>query len=81
MNRREKLKQIFGTLPTPVRKVIVLVFGGTVLIIGVAMIFLPGPAMLIIPLGLTILSLEFIWARVLLKKTKAMAHNAALKAG
>lgn len=81
MTRREKLKAWFAALPTPLRKVLVLVFGGTVLIIGVVMIFLPGPAMLIIPFGLTILSIEFIWARVLLKRAKTMAHAAALKAG
>jgi uncharacterized protein (TIGR02611 family) len=81
MNRREKLKAWFAALPTPLRKVLVLVFGGTVLIIGVVMIFLPGPAMLIIPFGLTILSIEFIWARVLLKRAKAMAHTAAIKTG
>jgi len=34
------------------------------------MIFLPGPAILIIPAGLGILATEFVWARVLLNKMK-----------
>ena len=33
------------------------------LLIGIAMVLLPGPAILVIPAGLTILGLEFAWAR------------------
>jgi len=46
------------------------VAGFTVLIIGVAMIVLPGPAVVVIPLGLLILATEFIWARTLLTTVK-----------
>jgi len=52
------------------RRVIVAVIGFTVLLIGVAMIVLPGPAMVVIPLGLAILATEFVWARRVLKKAK-----------
>lgn len=45
------------------RKIGIAVAGSTVLLVGVAMIVLPGPAVLVIPLGLTILSKEFPWAR------------------
>lgn len=48
------------------RKAAVLVLGGTVLGIGVALIVLPGPAFLVIPAGLGILATEFVWARRLL---------------
>jgi tellurite resistance protein TerC len=41
-----------------------------VLLIGIAMIVLPGPAILVIPLGLAILATEFVWARRLLKRLK-----------
>jgi tellurite resistance protein TerC len=37
--------------------------GGTVLLIGIAMIILPGPAVLVIPVGLGILATEYAWAR------------------
>jgi tellurite resistance protein TerC len=37
--------------------------GGTVLALGIALVVLPGPALLVIPLGLAILALEFGWAR------------------
>jgi uncharacterized protein (TIGR02611 family) len=52
------------------RRAIVGVIGFTVLAIGVAMIVLPGPAFIVIPLGLAILATEFVWADVLLKKAK-----------
>lgn len=50
------------------RKLIVTIFGFTVVLIGVAMIVLPGPALIVIPLGLAVLGTEFLWARNLLKK-------------
>ena len=53
----------------------IIVIGFTVLLIGIAMIVLPGPAIVIIPLGLAILGTEFIWARILLKKAKAKFQN------
>jgi len=52
------------------RRVIVAVIGVTVLMIGVAMIILPGPAMVVIPLGLGILAIEFAWARRMLERLK-----------
>ena len=52
------------------RRVIVAVIGVTVLAIGVAMIILPGPAMVVIPLGLGILAIEFAWARRMLDRLK-----------
>jgi tellurite resistance protein TerC len=52
------------------KKLLIVVVGFTVLLIGVAMIVLPGPAIIVVPLGLGILSTEFIWAAMLLKKIK-----------
>jgi uncharacterized protein (TIGR02611 family) len=52
------------------KRVIVAVIGGTVLAFGMAMIVLPGPAIIVIPLGLGILATEFVWARTLLHKAK-----------
>lgn len=45
------------------RTVVVAVIGLSVLAFGVALIVLPGPAILVIPLGLAILAPEFLWAR------------------
>jgi uncharacterized protein (TIGR02611 family) len=52
------------------KRLIVAVLGFTVLLAGGAMIVLPGPAFIVIPLGLAILATEFVWARNLLKKVK-----------
>ena len=52
------------------RRVAVAIVGGTVLAIGVALIVLPGPAFVVIPLGLAILGAEFAWARHWLRRVK-----------
>lgn len=58
-----------------VRRVIVSVVGATVLLIGVALLVLPGPAFIVIPVGLAILATEYAWARRWLKKVRQMATN------
>jgi tellurite resistance protein TerC len=55
------------------KKVVIGVIGGTVLLLGVAMIVLPGPAIIVIPVGLGILATEFAWARRYLDRFKAKA--------
>ncbi|MBV6416698.1 MAG: hypothetical protein CMLOHMNK_01306 [Steroidobacteraceae bacterium] len=45
------------------RRIVITVTGFTVLLVGLAMIVLPGPAFVVIPAGLAILGLEFAWAR------------------
>jgi len=52
------------------RRIAVGVVGSTVLAVGVALIVLPGPAIIVIPIGLMILSAEFAWARLWLKKVR-----------
>ena len=53
-----------------VKKLIVAVIGFTLLIIGIFMIVLPGPAFIVIPLGLAILATEFVWAKKCLHRVK-----------
>jgi uncharacterized protein (TIGR02611 family) len=52
------------------RRVIAGVVGATVALLGVAMLVLPGPGVLVLFLGLSILAAEFAWARSLLKRLK-----------
>ena len=52
------------------RRIAVALVGGTVLLVGLAVIVLPGPAFVVIPVGLAILGLEFAWARRWLRKVK-----------
>ena len=53
-----------------VKRLIIAVIGFSVLAIGIAMIVLPGPAFIVIPLGLFILGTEFVWAKKFLEKIK-----------
>ena len=52
------------------KRILISLIGTSVIIVGIIMIFTPGPAIIVIPAGLAILATEFIWARVLLKKFK-----------
>jgi len=45
------------------RRVAVALVGVSVALLGAAMIVLPGPGLLVLPLGLGILAAEFAWAR------------------
>jgi uncharacterized protein (TIGR02611 family) len=66
-----------------VRRVIVFILGISVLLAGIVMIVSPGPAVVVIPLGLGILATEFLWARRLLdslKRRLSDAHAAACEA-
>jgi uncharacterized protein (TIGR02611 family) len=53
-----------------VRRIVVGIVGGTVLAIGIALLVLPGPAFVVIPIGLAILGAEFAWARRWLRVAK-----------
>jgi tellurite resistance protein TerC len=58
-----------------VKRVIVSVVGVTVLLIGIALLVLPGPAFVVIPVGLAILAMEYAWARRWLKKARRIARE------
>lgn len=57
------------------RRVVVAVIGFTVLVVGVCLLVLPGPAFIVIPTGLAILATEFVWARRWLRKAKNKFHE------
>jgi len=52
------------------RRIVIGIVGATVLIIGVIMLVTPGPALVVIPVGLAILSIEFTWARAWLRRLR-----------
>jgi uncharacterized protein (TIGR02611 family) len=56
------------------------VVGATVLIAGIAMLVLPGPAFAVIPIGLFMLALEFTWAEAVLQRSLEQADKARQKA-
>ncbi len=58
------------------RKLIVAVIGVTVLLFGIALIALPGPAFIVIPVGLAILASEFAWARRAIRRGQVLIAKA-----
>ncbi|MEO1201964.1 MAG: PGPGW domain-containing protein [Pseudomonadota bacterium] len=52
------------------RRIVVAVVGVTVVLLGVVMLVTPGPGLVVIPLGLAILSIEFAWARSWLRRVR-----------
>ena len=56
------------------------IVGAAVLLGGVIMLVTPGPAFVLIPIGLAMLSLEFVWAERLLEKSLDQAQIAQAKA-
>ena len=59
------------------RKIVVGVVGATIVVLGAVMLLLPGPGLLPIFVGLTVLAAEFAWARRWLRRARRMAGNAA----
>ena len=55
-----------------VRRVVIAVVGITILVVGVALLVLPGPAFVVIPIGLAVLAVEFRWARRLLRRAREL---------
>jgi uncharacterized protein (TIGR02611 family) len=57
-------------------RVLFVIAGAVVTLAGVAMLALPGPAFVVIPIGLTMLAMEFDWAERWLEKALAKAEAA-----
>ena len=53
-----------------IRKLVIFLIGISIVLIGCVLFFTPGPAIIVIPIGLAVLATEFIWAKKLLKKFK-----------
>ena len=57
------------------RRIVIAVVGATVVLLGIVMIVTPGPALVVIPVGLAILAIEFTWARRWLKRLRETISN------
>jgi uncharacterized protein (TIGR02611 family) len=58
------------------KRIAVTIAGVVVVLVGVALLVLPGPGWVLIFAGLAILSTEYVWARRLLEKAKEKAGQA-----
>lgn len=69
-------RKLWATLPRSLRRTIVLVVGSTLIVLGVALVVLPGPfTMPLVILGLIVLAVEFTWAESLLIRAKYHAKK------
>jgi uncharacterized protein (TIGR02611 family) len=57
------------------KRLIKVVIGFTVLLLGLIMLVTPGPGIVTIILGLAILGTEFVWAKKLMKRFEKEAVN------
>jgi len=62
------------------KRIVVLALGSTVLLLGLMLLVLPGPGLLVIFLGLTLLATEFVWARLWLRRLRVSTRRAGRKA-
>ncbi|MDB6148056.1 MAG: hypothetical protein JWO45_1720 [Spartobacteria bacterium] len=79
MTRSQRILQRVGldqVAPT-VRRWLIGIIGITIVLIGLLMIFLPGPGSLVIFAGLGVLATEFVWARRVINR----ARDAVKKVG
>ena len=58
-----------------IKRLAILIIGTTVLVIGMILLFIPGPGIPTIFFGIIILAIEFVWARRLLKKIKGQSKR------
>jgi len=70
-----ELEELAALTYRQARRVAVIIIGATVLLVGLAMVVLPGPAIVVIPIGLSILASEFVWARRMLRRVKEQAQR------
>lgn len=77
---KHRRRQVQSTMGRPalawrlLRKMMIAMVGSAVLAFGVALIVLPGPAFIVIPIGLAILATEFRWAKNLIRWVKTRIH-------
>lgn len=62
------------------RRIAISIAGATVLLLGLVMIVIPGPALVFIPVGLAILGLEFAWARSWLRRLRESISDGGSRA-
>jgi len=69
------LEQFIRVTLRQIRRMAILLIGTTVVLVGIVMIVTPGPAVVVVPIGLGILAIEFAWARRLLHQVRDRAMS------
>ena len=69
--RRVGLDQVHPTI----RRALVGVIGVTIVLLGLLLVFLPGPGALVILIGLAVLGSEFVWARRVIRRARELGKQ------
>lgn len=69
--RRVGLDQVHPVI----RRAIVGLIGITIVLVGLLLIFLPGPGALVILLGLAVLGTEFVWAQRIIRRAREIGRQ------
>ena len=78
---KERLGRWLSGLNPRFRRASVFAIGMSLLVVGVAMLVLPGSGIVVILIALGLLATEFAWAEALLQRAKHHASRAANKLG
>lgn len=62
------------------RRVVVTLLGSLVVLVGLALLVLPGPGLVVVALGFAILGTEFLWAWRVQRFVRAKARDAGRRA-
>jgi uncharacterized protein (TIGR02611 family) len=73
-------KEIFFWIGRNAKRITVTVVGFALILLGLAMLVLPGPGLLVIIAGLAVLATQYAWAERALDTAKRKAKAAAAKA-
>lgn len=66
------IKRLSYTALRHSRRLVILVIGATLILVGLILIVTPGPAIVVLPIGLGVLSIEYAWARRLLRHPRLL---------
>lgn len=72
----ERLTGQWKRLPHPLRWIMAASVGGTLVVVGLVLLVLPGPGIPILLLGLLVLATEFAWAEATLHRVKKHGQSA-----
>ena len=72
-----RLRHVLHLTWTQLRRAVIAIVGASIVLVGMIMLVTPGPAFLVIPAGLAILAIEFVWARRVLRLSRVHARRLA----
>ncbi|HEU4363962.1 MAG TPA: PGPGW domain-containing protein [Candidatus Krumholzibacteria bacterium] len=75
----ERVRQTWNVTYRVARRIVIAVIGGTIVLLGIAMLVLPGPGLLTIVGGLALLGVEFAFARRWLRRIRDTTRSAVRK--